>query len=373
MDCSVENDIDRLLSSAGFQTPQPGANFVQAVNCCRRQLLERFPQYAQFTSDRSSISASQECADLEDVDRLPALFLPALKRFRFAWPQDLQVEIALTSTGTSGSPSEVPLDNVNLQRRIAAMRIAYEDMGLLSESTTVLAFLLDPQTTRMAGSVIIDGVLRSHPHVQAVTYLARMTDTGPQFDVQEAVDRLTSAADSQSVLIVGYPALISSAILQMQQMGITTVPLPTGSLVLTGGGWKSTLPGVPIDQQEFSQMAAAFFGTPRSSIRDMFGLSECPAVFLQCALGNYHIPAFAWAQAVDPETQSAVPDGQLGLLQITTPLSTSYPLLRVLTTDKVCLGRHCDCGFAAPFLQPHGRTSVARFETCAMRIGQAVN
>jgi HD-like signal output (HDOD) protein len=36
----------------------------------------------------------------------------------------------------------------------------------------------------------------------------------------------------------------------------------------------------------------------------MYGLSECPAVFLQCDHGQYHVPAFAWAQAIDPETES---------------------------------------------------------------------
>jgi phenylacetate-coenzyme A ligase PaaK-like adenylate-forming protein len=252
------------------------------------------------------------------------------------------------------------------------MRIVYDDMSLLTGPTTALAFLLDPQTTRMAGSVIIDGVLRDHPHVQSVSYLARMTESGPEFNHQEAADLIASAAQCGPVLIVGYPSLIAAAIDCIRGRGVKNLALPTDSLILTGGGWKSTLPGIQLNQHEFDHLAAEFFAVPKSAIRDMFGLSECPAVFLQCASGNYHVPAFAWAQAVDPETHSEVSAGQIGLLQITTPLTTSYPLLRILTTDKVRVSSCCDCGLQSPCLLPQGRVSAARFETCAMRVGQAL-
>ena len=105
---------------------------------------------------------------------------------------------------------------------------------------------------------------------------------------------------------------------------------------------------------------------------DMFGLSECPAVFVQCEKGKYHVPGWCWAQAADPESGREIPLGQEGLLRLTVPLTTSYPLLRILTTDRVVMQRGCSCGRAARFLQPRGRVSAARFETCAMKIGKAV-
>jgi len=82
----------------------------------------------------------------------------------------------------------------------------------------------------------------------------------------------------------------------------------------------------------------------------MFGLSECPAVFVQCERDRYHVPAWCWAQAIDPETGREMSDGQEGLLQLTTPLTTSYPLMRILTTDRAIVGRTCACGRAAPGL-----------------------
>jgi len=373
MSAPTNTAIDRLLSTAGFDHPGPAEEFLPAVNVCSAQLIQRFPQYARFISQRSELGAHPTWDTLNQLDRLPALFLPVLKRFQFTLPAEMTVQVALTSSGTTGRPSSVPLDAVNLERRVMAMSAAYRDMGILTGPTTALAFLLDPQSTNMAGSVIIDGVLRTHPHVSSVNYLARMTESGPAFNCREATELVTTAAHRGPLLIVGYPSLIAAAIGQMRDSGTNNLPLPTDSLILTGGGWKSTLPGVRLDQTDFRQMAARFFSVPTTAIRDMFGLSECPAVFLQCPTGNYHVPAFVWVQAVDPESQTEVPDGHVGLLQITTPLTTSYPLLRILTTDKISLNRSCPCGLQSPCFQPQGRVSAARFETCAMRVSQAVH
>jgi phenylacetate-coenzyme A ligase PaaK-like adenylate-forming protein len=174
------------------------------------------------------------------------------------------------------------------------------------------------------------------------------------------------------VLLVGYPTLMAAAMQALASRGLSSLPLAPGSRILTGGGWKSFLPGVQLDQDEFRQRVAAFFRIPPEAIRDMFGLSECPAVFVQCASGAYHVPAFADARAIDPETGRRVPDGEVGLLQLTVPLTTSYPLLKILTADKAALTSGCPCGLAAPVLTPRGRTSAARFETCAMKVGAAV-
>jgi hypothetical protein len=95
-------------------------------------------------------------------------------------------------------------------------------------------------------------------------------------------------------------------------------------------------------------------------------------VFVQCEQGRYHVPAFARARAIDPETGRDVPAGEVGLLELTVPLTTSYPLLKILTTDKATLQTDCPCGRAGSFLTPRGRATAARYETCAMQIGKSV-
>jgi hypothetical protein len=252
------------------------------------------------------------------------------------------------------------------------MRESYAALGLLDGDATALCFLMDPATTQMAGSVVIDAVLRSVPQVKAMHYLARMTPTGPQFLAEQAAGLFAEAMARGPVVLVGYPALIAGAVQMMTKLGRTSLPLPKGSRILTGGGWKSFLPGLTLDREQFRAQASAFFGIPPADIRDMYGLSECPAVFVECEHGRYHVPTWCRAEAIDPETMRAVPDGEVGVMQLTCPLTLSYPLVKILTTDKAAIGRGCACGRAAPFIVPKGRVTAARFETCAMKVGQAV-
>ncbi len=363
--------INELLQAPAFTPARQAPAFARAVDACLEVLRERFPRYAAFL-DRTA-RATGDGSPWARVNALPPVFLPVLKTYQFALPPELAVVTRLTSSGTTGRPSETPLDEASWRWRVTAMRASYEALNLFPHDIDALAFLMDPATTRVAGSLVIDAVLREVKQVRSVTYLARMGAAGPEFRAADAVRALAEAAARGPVLLVGYPALIAAAVQGLMQSGRARFPLPEGSGVCTGGGWKSFLPGVGLDQQEFRAQAAGFFGIPPHAVRDMFGLSECPAVFVQCEQGRYHVPVWAWAQAVDPETGRDVPAGEVGLLQLTVPLTTSYPLLKILTTDKAILNEGCPCGRPAPFLTPRGRVTAARFETCAMKIGRAVS
>ncbi len=365
----MSDSLDELLQAPTFATAEQTPSFVRAVAECLGVLRPRFPRYAEFL-DRAPKAPDGHRSPPEEV---PALFLPVLKTYPFPLPPDLPIAVRLTSSGTTGRPSETPLDEPSWRRRVQAMRASYVGLGLLGAEVEVLAFLMDPATTRMAGSLVIDAVLRGVGQVRGITYLARMGATGPEFRGAEAVAALTRAAARGPTLLVGYPALIAGTIRELVRAGQARLPLPDGSYVLTGGGWKSFLPGVALDQQEFRAQASGFFNLPHAAIRDMFGLSECPAVFVQCEQGHYHVPVWAWAQAIDPETGRDVPRGEVGLLQLTVPLTTSYPLLKILTTDKATIHDTCPCRRPAPYLVPRGRVTAARYETCAMKIGRATS
>jgi hypothetical protein len=367
----MTDPIDALLDMAVFTTEAPGERFLQACGFCLDLLMQRYPAYREFLRDRG-FNHSQRNLTRTDVETLPAIFLPVLKSYQFPMPADVAISVRLTSSGTTGKPSVTPLDELSMRRRVQAMLASYRGAGIVSGPIEALAFLIDPSQTQMAGSVVIDAALRATPEVRSVRYLVRQTPGGLDFALPEAVAAIQAASSRGPVLLVGYPALMAASVQGLIQSGMKRLPLPEGSRILTGGGWKSFLPGVPLERDEFQKRAADFFGLPSDAVRDMYGLSECPAVFVQCQRGQYHVPAFAWAQAVDPETGAEVAAGDVGLLQLTVPLTTSYPLIKILTTDKVSLMRGCACGLPAPYLTPRGRTTAARFETCAMKMGRAV-
>ena len=352
----------RLLQHPAF-APAPEELFRAAVIACLETLCTRFPRYREFLEARRFDGS---------LATLPAIFLPVLKTYPFALPPEVEIVRTLTSSGTTGKPSITPLDAGSWNARVRAMRESYSALGLLDRDATALCFLMDPTTTQMAGSVVIDAVLRSVPQVKTVHYLAKMTPSGPAFAAEQAPALFAEAMARGPVVLVGYPALLAATMQALAKTGRTSLPLPPGSRILTGGGWKSFLPGLTLDRDTFRVQAAAFFGIPPTDIRDMYGLSECPAVFVECEHGRFHIPAWCRAEAIDPESNRPVPDGEDGLLQLTCPLTLSYPLVKITTTDRVSMGRGCACGRDAAFVVPKGRVSAARFETCAMKIGQAV-
>ncbi|MCE9533474.1 MAG: hypothetical protein K8T89_20465 [Planctomycetes bacterium] len=356
--------LDELLQAPAFAAGQQVAAFQPAVESCLARLRAAFPRYVEFLERGNSANGT--------LNSIRPLFLPILKSVDFPLPEDMPIVVRLTSSGTTGQPSVTPLDEPSWRRRLQAMRGSYETLNLFTAKVDALAFLMDPATTKMAGSLVIDAVLKQMPQIRSVTYLAKLGAKGPEFQAASAGAALAQAIERGPVVLVGYPALIAAAIMGLRQAGKSRFPLPEGSTILTGGGWKSFLPGVALDREEFQAQASAFFGVPRNGIRDMYGLSECPAVFVQCERGQYHVPAWALAQAVDPETGHDVRPGEVGLLQLTVPLTTSYPLLKILTTDKASVQDGCECGLPAPYLTPRGRVTVARYETCAMKIGQAV-
>ena len=68
MSAPTNTAIDRLLSTAGFDHPGPAEEFLPAVNVCSAQLIQRFPQYARFISQRSELGAHPTWETLNQLD-----------------------------------------------------------------------------------------------------------------------------------------------------------------------------------------------------------------------------------------------------------------------------------------------------------------
>jgi len=351
----------QLMRREAFASPSSDELFQSALHACLEVLKERYPDYESFLT-RKGLGFGFP----------PAVFLPVLKRIRLDPPSDLTVVEVITSSGTHGKPSAIPLDGFSLEMRIAAIQQVYEGMGVIAGFCHAYCFMLDPQDSKMAGSVVIAKVLRSYGQIAHVSFVAKVNKNSLAINHDKIRDLISDVRRGIPVLLLGYPAMIWAVMSALQLEGLTTLPLPAGSFVLTGGGWKSFLPGLLLEQQAFREALSAFFALEPAQIRDMFGLSESPVVFLACERGAYHAPAFSRIRAYDPMAQQAVSDGQSGLLEITSPLSCSYPLISVLSTDKIVHGSHCPCGLPGSYFLPRGRLTSTDFETCAMRIERQI-
>jgi phenylacetate-coenzyme A ligase PaaK-like adenylate-forming protein len=353
---TLKNQVQKLLSRSIFEMPpHQDTLFDDAIKECVRLLEIGFPWYAEFLKSRSNES-------------LPALFLPILKEMNFDSGKT-DNSTFIQSSGTSGRPVRIPLDAFSLNNRVQLMKRVYEAMGFEDNFEHAFCFILDPQSSSMAGSIITTQTLKTFARLKGLQHMAKLGPSGFELN-QIALSALFQSEWSAPVLILGYPALIAQCIQGSIKQGLKRKPLPVGSAILTGGGWKNFLQGVNVEPNSFRSLASDFFDIPVSHIRDMYGLTESPVVFVECEKHHFHIPSFCRVDAVNPLQQTPLSEGEQGLLRITHPFSTSFPLASVLTTDKISIHRDCPCGRPARYFVPHGRARSASFETCAMAIGR---
>jgi phenylacetate-coenzyme A ligase PaaK-like adenylate-forming protein len=150
----------------------------------------------------------------------------------------------------------------------------------------------------------------------------------------------------------------------MQQEGIR-LHLPKDSKVTVGGGWKQFYTE-QVDKASFYRLVEEVLGIPEVDCVEFFSAVEHPIVYIDCRHHHFHVPIYSRVIIRDPDTLEPLPPGQVGLINLLTPLVDSAPLLSVMTDDLGILHTEgCPCGETSPWLEVLGRVGVHDVVTCA--------
>ena len=106
---------------------------------------------------------------------------------------------------------------------------------------------------------------------------------------------------------------------------------------------------------------------PQQNVRDLFGMVEHGIPYVDCEHGNLHVPIYARARVLDPESLKSLEDGEVGLLHLMTPYLSSYPSISLLTTDKAVIDNNCPCGRPGKTFKILGRAGLAKHKGCAIK------
>lgn len=85
------------------------------------------------------------------------------------------------------------------------------------------------------------------------------------------------------------------------------------------------------------------------NIRWIFRVVEQPIPYLSCEQGRFHLPIYAKAGILEPESLLPMEEGKEGLLSLMSPFVASYPAISILTPYKAVIENNCPCG-------RHGKT-----------------
>ena len=91
------------------------------------------------------------------------------------------------------------------------------------------------------------------------------------------------------------------------------------------------------------------------------------SIYMECEAGHLHASIFSDILIRNPKDFSCCPIGKKGIIQVLSPLATSYPGHSILTEDMgLILGiDDCPCGRKGKYFRIEGRIPKAEIRGCS--------
>ncbi|MGK5081992.1 acyl-protein synthetase [Bdellovibrionota bacterium FG-1] len=355
--------VDRLFETDPFaNTPENSKLFLESF---REAALAHYQgnEYFRKLWQRHSLRPDDIQVE-EDLIKVPPILVNLFKEHELlSIPRD-QVVLTLTSSGTGGQKSQILLSQRSLDRVKKLAYKIHESLGMTTpKQTNYLCFTYDPRVAKDLGTAFTDELLTSFTGVHRIYYALQWSESKSDFvfNAEGVVQVLREfERDQRPVRILGFPAFLAKILKDFDLQ----LNLGAKSWVQTGGGWK-TFADEQIPKADFRKLVSGRLGIPVENIRDMFGMVEHGIPYVDCELGQLHIPNYARVLIRDPQTLLPLESGQRGLIHFLCSYLDSYPSISLLTTDWGRLGQ-CSCSRGGPTLEILGRAGISKHKGCAI-------
>lgn len=303
----------------------------------------------------------------EYLAKLP--FIPTLlfKRRRIFSMPSRRIIVKATSSGTSGRFSEIGFDAGGLLCGLKMVLKIGSRRGLFSPIPCryIVMGYQPHRGNRTAITKTAFGATFFTPCISR-KYILKFKDGkySPDFDgIINTVQKY--AAKRAPVRFMGFPAYTFFLLKEMERRGIS-VNLPKHSKILLGGGWKQFY-AEQADKETFYKLAEKILGISDKDIIEFFGAVEHPIMYTDCANHHFHIPVYCRVIIRDCDDFTPLKNGNVGLVNLITPMVSATPILSVMTDDLGVLhdGAECGCGIKSPYLELIGRVAPDSIKTCA--------
>lgn len=348
-----------------YDVPGSDRAFLRACreNCAYH--IRRCPGYAAICEHLGfSPDQLRTVDDLAQIPPIPTLFFKG--RTLFSMPRR-RMAMEVTSSGTSGKFSRIGFDwgsilaeapmvvNLGLRHHLASPKPAH---------CVILGY--KPHRSNHTGVTrTMFGLSHFSPPLSR-TYALRMEGEGYVPDLDAVAQALKKLERSHfPTRIIGFPSYLWFGLKRMEELGLR-VKLPRGSRVILAGGWKGHA-DQEVDKSTLYALAEKTLGIQEDHINELFGAVEHPVFYNTCPRHHFHIPAYGRIIIRDPDTLAPLPMGQVGLINLISPLMCATPTLSVMTDDLGYLtpGEKCGCGIRSPYLTILGRVGMSGIQTCA--------
>lgn len=360
--------VDDLIARDAFDySAESEALFRRALNEAVTHHYHECPEYHRYL-DYCGVSPNMESE--ADIEKLPPIHVNVFKECDLiTGPRD-KIVLSLTSSGTGGKKSKNFLDECSLTRVKKIARQVHEALGMVDDKALVnyCCFTYDPHIAKDLGTAFTDELLTSFTQRNKVYYTFQYNAASGQFEFD--LKRLVEVFDdfereALPVRFLGFPAFMYEALEYYRDTRGKTLHFHPDSFLMTGGGWKKK-EDKKVSREEFVQFIHEMTAVLPANVRDMFGMVEHGVPYVECRLGNMHVPIYARVTIKEPNTLHKLPYGAVGLPNFVTPYLYSYPAVSILVNDFALLEPECKCGLAGPIIRIIGRAGISKHAGCAV-------
>ena len=324
------------------------------------------PEYTHIL-DRNGFSVDQ-IKTVSDLHRIPALTTMFVKSHPLFSVTPRKIITKATSSGTSGRKSVVGLDlssGYNALRMVFTSFLHYKLFSLSPTNYIVLGY--EPHSSNKISTAKSAKGLTMIAPARHKEYALKYTENGYEFNQDGIIAAIIRfSKQSSPVRFIGFPSYMFYLLKTLQEKNIK-VKLPSKSRVFFGGGWKQFFSD-SIEKSELYKMVEDTLGIPEKNCMDFFGSVEHPVLYCECPNHHFHIPIYSRVIIRDVKTLEPIKFGQVGLVNLITPLISSMPLSSLITDDLGVMyeGQKCGCGIDSPYVYFLGRVGVKNLKTCSV-------
>ena len=343
--------------------------FIKAMQENCRYQYDNCADYARILDEKGF--SPNDLKEYDDIKRLP--FIPTLyfkHHEMFSMPQR-KLFIKVTSSGTSGKKSHMGFNFASLYRGLRMVLTVGKYHHLFSlKPTHYIIFGYEPnRNNHIVFSKTAYGFTYFAPALSR-DYALRYTDDGYKTDLENLKQKLIKYSKSKfPVRTIGFPAYTYFLLKQMKEEGLK-IKLPKGSKVTLGGGWKQFY-AQKVEKEDLYTLIWEVLGIDEKHIFEFFGAAEHPILYTDCRCHHFHVPVYSRVIIRDVDTLEPLPNGQIGLINLVTPMVDTVPILSIMTDDLGILhGEPCPCGEKSAWFEILGRVGIKDIITCAAGAGE---
>lgn len=307
---------------------------------------------------------SEELQTIEDIFKLPIIPTLFFKHNRLKASHPF---VTVTSSGTSGHFSEIGYDFGGLVCALKmSIKVGKHRKLFSAKPCHYIIMGYKPHRGNRTGVTKTAYAATLFTPSLGRSYILKYKNGKYIADFEGIVSTIKKLGGAKyPVRFMGFPSYTYFLMKLLDDKGVS-VKLPKGSKIMLGGGWKQFY-AEQVDKASFYALAEKVFGIKDYDIVEFFGAVEHPILYCDCTQHHFHVPNYARVIIRDPDTLQPLPMGQVGLVNLITPMVKSSPLLSVMTDDLGVLrdGSDCPCGQKTPYLEIIGRVAPQDIKTCS--------